>query len=360
MALQGKGIYIWKIEDCEGGNVNAIANLAEQANFTHVLVKVSDGVKAYDNNEPKAGALFTALRNKGIAPWGWQYVYGYNPVGEANVAVRQVKKYELDGFVINAESQYKEAGKKESATRYMSILRPGLSDIPLGLSSYRFPSYHPQLPWREFLSKCDLNMPQVYWMGAHDSALQLRRTIREFKGMTPMRKIVPTGAAFKEHGWEPTPEEIIAFLDEAKIQNLDAANMWEWSDARRNGFWDTVADYQWGPQTTPEKDLSEKYIDALNTRSVEKVVEQYVPSAVHVTSSQTIQGLSQIRAWYQHLFADVLPQGQFTLTGYSGSGNVRHLTWTATSQVGSVLNGNDTLGISNGKISYHYSFFQLS
>jgi hypothetical protein len=33
------------------------------------------------------------------------------------------------------------------------------------------------------------------------------------------------------------------------------------------------------------------------------------------------------------------------------------MTWTALSSKAMVRNGNDTLGILKGKISYHYSFF---
>jgi len=56
----------------------------------------------------------------------------------------------------------------------------------------------------------------------------------------------------------------------------------------------------------------------------------------------------------------VLPNATFELTGYSGTGNSRHLTWTATSSAGQVTNGNDTFGLMNGKIGYHYTFFTVS
>jgi hypothetical protein len=55
-----------------------------------------------------------------------------------------------------------------------------------------------------------------------------------------------------------------------------------------------------------------------------------------------------------------LPNAKFTLTGFSGTGASRHLTWTATSPQGKVDNGSDTLGLSDGKIIYHYSFFTVA
>ena len=40
MALTGKGFMIWKIKDCEGGNADAIADVARRAGLSHVLIKV--------------------------------------------------------------------------------------------------------------------------------------------------------------------------------------------------------------------------------------------------------------------------------------------------------------------------------
>ena len=48
MTLTGKGFFIWQIPNCEGGNPTAIANVAQQANLTHVLIKVADRASAYN------------------------------------------------------------------------------------------------------------------------------------------------------------------------------------------------------------------------------------------------------------------------------------------------------------------------
>ena len=66
----------------------------------------------------------------------------------------------MDGFVLDREGHY--TGKYYSAKTFMDLLRKEITKTPIALSSYRYPNYHPQLPWDEFLSQCDLNMPQVY------------------------------------------------------------------------------------------------------------------------------------------------------------------------------------------------------
>ena len=297
MSLQGKGIYIWQIDRCENGNVNQIAALAAQAKLSHVLIKVADGTQEYGRNAPKAAALVLALRSKGISPWGWQYVYGHDPVPEARIAIQQIQKYHLDGFIVNAEAEYKQSGRKAAAQAYMNTLRNALPQLPIGLSSYRFPSYHPQLPWREFLGKCDINFPQVYWQGAHNPALQLQRSLREFQGMTPVRPYFPTGAAYSEHNWQPTRADIEAFMREAQILNLPGVNFWEWAPARALGFWDTIANFEWDATPKP-KDIAEKFIDALNSRNPDLVLNLYQETAVHVNAARTVRGHTEIRNWY--------------------------------------------------------------
>ena len=109
--LQGKGYFIWKIRYCEGGDVEAIADLAAESQYTHAIIKVADGSRTY-NLHPETGRdlvvpLVKALREREIEPWGWQYVYGYDPIDEADKAVQRVRQFDLDGFVVDAEAEFK-------------------------------------------------------------------------------------------------------------------------------------------------------------------------------------------------------------------------------------------------------------
>jgi hypothetical protein len=362
--LKGKGMYIWQVSRCERGDITAIAALARAAKLSHVLVKVADRDVMYNIDQntkvDQAMVLIQALHALGIQAWGWQYVYGDSPLAEANMAIHRIRQLKLDGFVINAEKEYKLAGKKDAARRYMNHLRNTIPDIPLALSSYRYPSYHPEFPWREFLENVDINMPQVYWMQARNPVDQLNRCVREFQTMTPSRPIIPTGAAFKEYGWKSNAEEVVDFMKAAQRQNLSAINFWEWSHARDNsnlpGMWDAIRNYPW-EQTPALPDICQRYINALNTRKPNEVIKLYNPNAIHVTGIRTIQGTAAINAWYGSLFNQVLPSAVFTLTGFSGKGPSRHFTWTAASKSGKVLNGSDTIGLTNDKIAYHFTFF---
>ncbi|MCJ7536339.1 MAG: hypothetical protein MUO57_12475, partial [Anaerolineales bacterium] len=86
--LQGKGYFIWKIPSCENGDPQMIADLAHQAQLTHVLIKIADGVNSYNIYEgvDLVPPVARKLRELGIQVWGWHYVRGDNPLGEAHKA----------------------------------------------------------------------------------------------------------------------------------------------------------------------------------------------------------------------------------------------------------------------------------
>ena len=371
MTLQGKGFYIWKVKNCEGGDPFRIAAEAQKAGLTHALIKIANGIYAYNYDWERqidlVRPVVQALHNLGIQAWGWHYVYGDQPVSEARIAIQRVQELGLDGYVIDAEAEYKQSGKETAARKFMQELRGGLGNaVPIALSSYRYPSYHP-IPWNEFLEKCDLNMPQVYWIHASNPGAQLAQTLQEYQ--SPRIKfrppIIPTGAAFREHGWEATKSEVLEFLDTARALNLSAANFWEWYNCRssltpKDEVWQTIASYDWESGSLLLKDITHRYIDALNTHDPTKVADLYHERAVHITSVRTTFGIPSIKTWYSTFFSQVLPNAEFTHTGFSGSGNSRHFTWTAQSPHKKVLNGNDTIGLLDGKIVYHFSFFTIT
>jgi hypothetical protein len=366
MPLQGKGFFIWNISSCEGGNPTAIAAAAYAAGLSHVLVKIADGAYTFGyhptTKQDQVPAVVNELHARGIQVWGWHYVYGDDPVGEANVAIQRVKQLGLDGYVIDAEVEYKEPGKDAAARRFMGELRSGLSSLPIALSAFRFPSYHMDFPWRDFLSSCDINMPQVYWLKAHNAGAQLIRSIQEFQAISPFRPIIPVGSIFRYSDWVPSDAEVTEFLNTARSQNLTAANFYSWDECRKYLplLWNLAAGYSWPGSSYQNTDITGRYIQALNTRNVDQIVGLFASNALHITAGSTIQGTEALRQWYSALFKDSLPSATFTLVGSSGSGAERQLTWTAVSSNFKVLEGKDTLGLQDGKIAYHYSHFTLT
>lgn len=368
MTLKGKGIWIWKILQCESGNASAIANVAASAGFSHVLIKIADAASPYNIDKTTGVDLIPpvvdAFRAKGLQVWGWHYVYGYNPNGEAAIAISQVKKYNLDGYVVDAEIEYQQSGRDAVARSFMSTLRTGLPNTPVALSTYRWPSYHKTFPYVAFLEKCDYNMPQVYWMQAHNPAYDLTKSYNEFNAITPTRPMIPTGAAFSESGWTPTANDLRVFTDTARSLGMSGCNYYSWDDCKTKlpDQWNAITNLNWpGDTVIPSPtDILDKYIYALNNLNLDMLLDIYADNAVHVTSERTVQGKWNIRTYLGALLTNSLNDGVFKVTSSTASETTRHFTWTASSWRGKVTDGSDTIGLQNGKIVYHYSHFSIT
>ncbi len=366
MTISGKGFFTWKLPNCEDGQPGRIARRAADAGLSHVLIKIADGVVPFGDNGLNR-AVVEALRERNIETWGWHYVYGREPAKEARVAVEQVRALDLAGYCIDAEAEFTQPGKDAAARAFVGQVRAGLPGLRLSLSSYRYPSLH-QIPWTAFLERCDFNMPQVYWEQAHNPADQLARSARELLALNPPRPVVPTGAAYGAGGWVSTPDDIRAFLKAARKMGLTGANLYSWDYAgavSRTAMWDAVANFDWPPDQTPapapdgprDDSLVRAFFDALNAFDLDALLALYHPNAAHVTAQRTVVGRAKLRAWYDELTKTTLRGGAFTLGEITGRGNYRRVRWAADSHSGHVEDGDDTLGLRDGLIQYHFTSF---
>ncbi len=366
MTLQGKGMMIWKIPNCEGGNAATIGSVAKAAGFSHVLIKIANDTRPYNvdsTGKDLVMPVVDALRSHGIQVWGWHYVYGYDPIGEANIAISQTKKFSLDGYVIDAEIEYQAAGRDAVARTFMTQLRKGLPNTAVALSSFRWPSYHGLFPYTAFLEKCDINMPQVYWMQAHNPEYDLKRSVTEFKAITPWRPIIPTGPAFGQDGWSPTAADTKIFLDTAKSLGLTAANFYSWDYSRKSllPVWNEIVNYYWPAAQPPNSsDPLTNLFECLNTMQYMPIIDYYSSNAVLVTPKSTVQGNGNVRFFFAQMLMNQLNDGVFKITSKEVNGNTIHYTWTCKSYRGEVNNGNDTIGLKDGKIVYHYCYYTIS
>jgi hypothetical protein len=360
MTLAGKGFFIWKIRDCEGGSPGAIASAAKSAGLSHVLIKIADGMNQY-NIDSSTGydyvpSVVEALHAAGIQAWGWHYVYGGDPDGEAWNGGRRACQLGLDGYVIDAEMEYKAAGMDTAARRYVSDLRGYLGSIPIALCSFRFPSYHLEFPWSDFLNKSDVNMPQVYWEQAHNAGAQLQRSYREFQSISPYRPYLATGATYSNNGWSSSTSDIIDFLTTAVSLNIPAVNFFSWDYCRKYlpELWNVIAAFPY--PTNQPAGIVQKLINAVNSHNAETASLLYTEDAVHITAQQTIQGREAIRNWYTEFFTKKLPGISLTLTAITGKEPTRNFAWTFTAS-STTRKGTDTLGLIDDSIAYHYSSF---
>ena len=365
MTLLGKGYFIWQVWNCEKGDAEAIAAKAKSAGLSHVLVKIADGTLLYNvdktTKKDYVPPVIQTCHREGIQVWGWHYVRGSNPIGEARIAVQRSLALGIDGYVIDAEGEYQNTQKRSAAKRFMQELRAGLPNLPVALSTYRFPKRHTPLPYAEFLEQCDFAMPQVYYEQAHNPEAQLELCVEQYLALKPARPVIPTAPTYGRGSWRPTAEETTRFFTKAKELGLSAANAWSWDIASRDAYsdlWAAVAAFDW-PTEPPIADMPERLVGRLNEGDGNLVADLYAENAAHVTGERTLFSRQAIADWYRRLLGELLPEAKFEVTGKAGSDSTRHYTWTARSPRGEVLDGNDTLGLREDRIQFHFSYFTI-
>lgn len=262
---KGKGMCIWIIKrlvDAYGSN-EAVASRLKELGISWVVLKIANGTGKYNLRpiyifgrptiwiDDIIRPFIAALRAEGIGVWGYQYIYGVYPDREAQTGADRYIELDLDGFVINAEHELK--NKPGPASTYTVVLRLRLPDVPIALTSYRYPSYHPAFPFESFLIEDIFHMPQVYWLGANNPAWQLNKSVDELTTISNV-PVIPLGLAYSEGGYPPpSAAEMQEFHDEVLKLELSGYAWWEFHAAKQAKVLDFITSHVWEGIEPPEE-----------------------------------------------------------------------------------------------------------
>lgn len=250
----GKGVYIWQPESIAGGNPQATADRLNLAGVQSAVLKITDGVQIYNN----LGPLIQALKAGNIRVAGWGYSYlNKSPVQEAQTIIRACNLFQLDMYLIDVEKEVE--GNDRGAGQFMSVLRPGLPKVALGLNTFWSVLLHPTFPWSTFFKSVDFVCPQVYWRG-DQPVEKLKTSQQEYAarissvGVNVPMPIV-AGDMFNEANIKPTPDQVLQFLGAVEADpSLHGVFMWA-ADERETtpALWKAFSAYQWhsGPNPKP-------------------------------------------------------------------------------------------------------------
>jgi hypothetical protein len=228
-AFEGQGMWIWYLEKSDGGNLASIAAQAHAAGVGTVLVKSADGSGNYWSQF--SPALVQGLHALGVRVCAWQYVYGTEPIGEAEMGAAAVAAG-ADCLVIDAESEYE--GRYGAAQRYIAALRAKIGpDYPLGLASFPYVDYHPAFPYSVFLGPggAQFNAPQMYWKDIGTSVAQVFVHTWE-ENLIYGRPIFPLGQTYSH----PSPEELVDFRSLAHAYGATGTSWWDWQETPSEGW----------------------------------------------------------------------------------------------------------------------------
>jgi peptidoglycan hydrolase-like protein with peptidoglycan-binding domain len=231
-AFEGPGMWIWYVNQSNGGNVSSIAKRAQAAGIKTLFIKAGDGRKAWAQFNK---GLVRKFHSYGLHVCAWQYVYGRNPATEAKIGA-YAKKNGAECFVIDAEAEVE--GKYAAASTYMRKLRAGVGqNYPVGVAPFPYVDYHPGYPYSVFLGPggAQFNLPQMYWKAigvSVDFIYQHTYTYNEIWG----RPIAPLGQTYMA----PPRSQLLRFRDMASAYAAPGLSWWSWQ-ATTSAGWSALA-----------------------------------------------------------------------------------------------------------------------
>ncbi len=246
----GKGMWMWKPEMSNGGDVEAIVNRAKETGLSHIYVRTGstwDGFYA----GPWLDQLLPRAHAAGIRIYGWDFPRLIDPIADAErglaaIRYRTPDGHKLDGFAADIETQSEGTRVTAAvATAYGDHLRDGIGDgYPL-IACVPRPSPWTKsfFPYAEVAHRFDAVAPMVYWLNRQPGP-DVLRAIADLK---PLGKpIFPVGQAYdgaKEGGRPgvPPPAELNSFMEVARAEGAGGVSFWSWQAADQRA-WDTIRD----------------------------------------------------------------------------------------------------------------------
>ena len=294
-------MWIWKIWDTEGGNLNTIVTKLKSNGVKWVIIKLGDS-DSYYNRVGKtlynwASAyngfdnVITQFHNNGIKVFGWQFVYSYNKwdtgTSEAAVANQILDIKDVDGLVIDAEGAYEGQNKGAVASRYLQIIRANHASGFIAYSSFARVTSHELFPWIEFGEYCDVNMPQAYWAARCIAPLvEFDRMQEDFDKWeliwknnghgSSIKPIIPVGQGGKfEAGCSVKSGEILTFCYILENKNYPGVSLFSYRIMSQNAWaeyelsWDINTGINLEKNNIPRKlSLSQNYPNPFSSNTI--------------------------------------------------------------------------------------------
>jgi Putative peptidoglycan binding domain len=231
--FDGQGMWIWYVSKSDGGDVAAIVAQAHAAGVGTLYVKSSDGSTNYWSQfSPE---LVAELHAGGLKVCAWQYVYGSNPAGEAELGARAATNG-ADCLVIDAEAEYE--GRYGAAQTYIADLRAKVGpDYPVGLASFPYVYYHTAEPFSVFLGPggAQYDLPQMYWKAIGNSVDTVYANTF-ISNRIYGRPIFPLGQTYES----PSTSDILRFRQEAPLYGASGISWWDFQETSSTG-WSALA-----------------------------------------------------------------------------------------------------------------------
>jgi hypothetical protein len=256
-AIDGKGMWIWKIKATEAGDIAAIVSKASARGLSQLWVRVGDSRDGF-YAAATLDALVPAAHAAGLAVVGWGFPHLYDPAGDAAWTAQALDWRSpggqwLDGFSPDIET----AGEGVAVTGlrarvYLGLVRQGSGDRPIVATVFP-PTDHwlAAYPYAAIAPYVDAFAPMVYW-GCREPGAAATQAVSRLSAMAPVHLIGQAYNMASEGGRQVAPSagEITRFLDVARRSGATGASLWDWQEASADE-WAALSSYSWPQPAVP-------------------------------------------------------------------------------------------------------------
>ncbi len=251
--LAGKGMWVWKFRQTEGGNADAIVARAVAAGLSQLWVRVGDSRDGF-YGAGELDALVPAAHARGLSVIGWGFPYLWDPVGDANwttdaLAWRGPGGVALDGFSPDVEESTEGVVLTEARVRlYLGTVRQAAGSRLVVATVYRpTDAQWAAYPYAAMAPYVDAFAPMVYW-GCTEPGEAATQALVRLADLRPVHVIGQAYDMADEGGrtGPPNAAETERFLDVARRGGAIGASFWVWQDIG-DEQWAAVAAYPWRP-----------------------------------------------------------------------------------------------------------------
>ena len=250
-ALGGKGMWLWKYRQSEGGDAAAVVDRAVSAGLRQLWVRVGDSRDGFYAADVLA-ELVPRAHARGLMVIGWGFPYLWDPVGDARwtaeaLAWEGPDGSVLDGFSPDIERSSEGVALTERRARvYLGLVRRAAgSRLVVGTVYRPTDTLWRAYPYAALAEYLDAFAAMVYW-GCTEPGAAATQALERLGTLRPVHLIGQGYDMAPEGGREgpPTAEETIRFLDVARRGGAKGASLWVWQSMGPEQ-WSALSAYPW-------------------------------------------------------------------------------------------------------------------
>lgn len=254
--LEGAGVWIWRVRQCEGGDADAIVARAVRAGVRQLWVRVGDSRDGF-YGAATLDALVARAHAAGLVVIGWGFPFLYDPVADSGWTRAALDWRGRDGASLDAFSPDIESsseGTALSARRvvlYLSLVRPLAAETgrPLVATVFRpTPQRLGSYPYAAMAPYVDAFAPMVYW-SCNEPGTLAAAAVRRLATLAPVH-VIGQGYDMTDEGGRvglPTGAEVARFCDAGRRAGALGASLWHWAELTQDE-WRALGSSWWPDQ----------------------------------------------------------------------------------------------------------------